>query len=54
MMPVLRRMTQSGWAHLHPEPGRLLVEPRRLHGQVLHREAILGRLGVEEGEGFPA
>ncbi len=50
----LRRMTQSGWATLHPQPGRLLVEPRRWHRQVLHRKAVLGGLGVEDGEGFPA
>ena len=43
-----------GLGDFHPQPGRLLVQPRRLHGQVLHRKAILGGLGVEEGHGFPA
>ena len=43
-----------GLGDLDPQPGRLLVEPRRLHGQVLHRKAVLGGLGVEDGEGFPA
>ena len=43
-----------GLGHFDPQPGRLLVEPRRLHGQVLHRKAVLGGLGVEDGEGFPA
>jgi hypothetical protein len=39
---------------LDPQPGRLLVEPRPLQGQVLHRKAILGGQGVEDGNGFPA
>ena len=43
-----------GLGHLDPQPGRLLVQPRRLHRQVLHRKAVLGGLGVEDGEGFPA
>ena len=43
-----------GLGDLDPQPGRLLVEPRRLHRQVLHRKAVLGGLGVEDGEGFPA
>ena len=43
-----------GLGDLDPQPGRLLVEPWRLHGQVLHRKAVLGGLVVEDGEGFPA
>ena len=29
-----------GFGDLDPQPGRLLVEPRRLHGQVLHHKAV--------------
>ena len=43
-----------GLGDLDPQPGRLLVEPRRLHRQVLHRKAVVGGLGVEDGKGFPA
>ena len=43
-----------GLGDLDPQPGRLLVEPRRWHRQVLHRKAVLGGLGVEDGKGFPA
>ena len=43
-----------GVGDLDPQPGRLLVEPRPLQGQVLHRKAILGGQGVEDGNGFPA
>ena len=43
-----------GLGDLDPQPGRLLVQPRRFHRQVLHRKAVLGGLGVEDGEGFPA
>jgi hypothetical protein len=43
-----------GLGDLDPQPSRLLVEPRWLHGQVLHHKAILHRLSVEEGDGFPA
>jgi hypothetical protein len=43
-----------GLGDLDPQPGGLLVEPRRLHRQVLHRKAVLSGLLVEEGEGFPA
>ena len=43
-----------GLGDLDPQPGRLLVQPRRLHRQVLHRKAVLGGLGVEDGDGFPA
>jgi hypothetical protein len=43
-----------GLGDLDPQPGRLLVEPRPLHRQVLHRKAVLDGLGVEDGEGFPA
>src|SRR5262249_19817560 len=43
-----------GLGHLDPQPGRLLVEPWRWYGQVLDRKAIVGGLGVQHGEGFPA
>jgi hypothetical protein len=42
-----------GLGDLHPQPGRLLVEPRWLHREVLDRKAILRRLDVEDGHGFP-
>ena len=43
-----------GLGDFDPQPGRLLVEPRRLYGQVLDRKAVLRRLVVEDGNGFPA
>src|SRR5262249_17035205 len=42
-----------GLGDLDAQPGRLLVEPRRLDRQVLHCKAVLGRLGVQDGQGFP-
>ena len=54
MTPLRAQDDPVGLGHLDPQPGRLLVEPRRLHGQVLHRKAVLGGLGVEDGKGFPA
>src|SRR5262249_28911391 len=43
-----------GWGDLDPAPGRFLVEPRELDGQVLHRKAVVCGLVVEEGNGLPA
>jgi hypothetical protein len=43
-----------GLCHLDPQPGRLLVESRCWHGQVLDRKTVLGGLVVEDGEGFLA
>ena len=43
-----------GLGDLDPQPGRLLVKPRRWHCQVLDRKAVLRGLVVEDGDGFPA
>ena len=43
-----------GLGDLDPQPGRPLVEPRRWHGQVLHRKAVVGGLDVQHGDRFPA
>ena len=54
MTPTVRRMTQSGWATLTRSQVAFWSSPGVWHGQVLHRKAVVGGLGVEDGEGFPA